>query len=262
MSTKLSTEPVLECLALGAGKTKPLDEDGVVSEDLRFQDGSDGWKRAAGDSEGRGEFSAEVLESPCVATKYNGIVSWPLKHMSPDRDLARRALDADVSRFSSSIESFRRGELVGRLKRRGTEVVEAARCDSRAGLCGVVGTSAAGDPGRESGWSGRSESDPTAIGDVGRVSVGTGRSLGGPISIGDVRVSGMTGTSLSDPISISDDGRVSRRAGGSITEPTSIGDAGWVPWRRGICTTDPTSIGDDGRVSGGGRSVKWSDALG
>jgi hypothetical protein len=122
----MSTEPVLECLALGVGKTNPLDEDGVVSEDLRFHDGSESWTRAAGDSEGRGEFSADVLESPCVATKYNGIVSLPLKRMSPDRDLARRALEADVSGFSSSIESFRRGEPVGRLKRRGTEVVDAA----------------------------------------------------------------------------------------------------------------------------------------
>src|ERR1700743_2234979 len=104
----MSTEPVLECLALGAGKTKPLEEDGVVSEDLRFHDGSEGWKRAAGDSAGRGEFSAEVPESPCVATKYSGIVSWPLKRMSAERDLARRALEADVSRLSSSIESFRR----------------------------------------------------------------------------------------------------------------------------------------------------------
>jgi hypothetical protein len=74
-STTLSTEPVLECLALAAGKTKPLDDDGVVSDDLRFHDGSDGWKRAAGGSECSGEFSADVLESPCVATKYNGMVS-------------------------------------------------------------------------------------------------------------------------------------------------------------------------------------------
>lgn len=149
-----------------------------------------------------------------MATKYSGIVLLPARRRSADRDLARRDLEADPSALSSSIESFLRGDPVCRLKRRGTDVVEAALCDSRGGLCGVVGTSAVGLPGRESGRSGRLTSDPTPIGDVGRVSGRPGRSLSDPVSMGDAgRVTGSMGRSLIDPISIGDEGRVSGKAG-------------------------------------------------